>query len=324
MLKCPWGRLDACHRSTPSRVLAAVAVTMTLWASAFIVIRAAGSHFDPGEMAAGRMLAGAGVLLAYAAWRGMRVPPRRTWPLIAAYGLAWFGAYNVVLNAAERHVDAGTAATLVNIAPLLVVLGSGLVLRQPVPRRVRLGAPVAFGGVALIGLSTSTGRADLLGVVLAVVAAVLYAVGVLLQKRVLSDIDSLTATWIAAVIGALGLTPWVPGFLAQAAVAPGAATLAVAYLGVFPTAIAFSLWAYAIARVDAGTLAASSYVVPVVAVVLSGVLLSELPSPVTILGAAVCLVGVGLAQPRPGRRSVPDDLGGHGGRDLTVGTRCAS
>ena len=45
---------------------------------------------------------------------------RREWALVALIGVAWFGVYNVALNAGERHVDAGTAAMLIQLAPVIV------------------------------------------------------------------------------------------------------------------------------------------------------------------------------------------------------------
>ena len=45
-------------------------------------------------------------------------------------GVLWFGAYNVALNAAERHVDAGTAALLVNVAPMLIAVLAGVMLKE--------------------------------------------------------------------------------------------------------------------------------------------------------------------------------------------------
>src|SRR5688572_4452958 len=95
--------------------LLAAAVTMTLWASAFIGIRAVGEDYSPGPMALGRLLVGALALSAVAALRGVRVPRGRPLLLVVLYGILWFGIYAVLVNAAEHHLDAGTTALLVNI-----------------------------------------------------------------------------------------------------------------------------------------------------------------------------------------------------------------
>ena len=95
---------------TPA-VLAAVLVTVFAWASAFLAIRGVRVAFDPGALALGRLAVGTVALGAAVLARRTWVPPtRREWALLAACGVLWFGIYNVALNAAEQHVDAGTAA----------------------------------------------------------------------------------------------------------------------------------------------------------------------------------------------------------------------
>ena len=113
-------------RRSGALTLIAAVITVLLWASAFIGIRGAGPHFDPGSLALLRMIVGTVVLGAIALRRGIRMAARRQWPLVAVWGVAWFCVYNLALNAAEHSLDAGTAAMVVNLAPLMVVVFSGL------------------------------------------------------------------------------------------------------------------------------------------------------------------------------------------------------
>lgn len=273
-------------------VLGAAAITMLLWASAFVVIRGVGPHYDPGSLALLRMLVGSVALGVIAAVRGVRWPPRRSVPLVVAWGVAWFALYNLALNTAETQIDAGTTAMLVNLAPLIVVILGGLLLGEGFPRRLVVGAPLAFVGVVLIGAASSTGRAAAGGVVLAIVAAFLYGGSALLQKHLLKVVDPVTLTWLGATSGTVALLPWAPRLMGDLATAPLPATLAVVYLGVFPTAIAFTTWAYVLSRSTAGRTAATSYLVPAIAIVLSWMFLGEAPTAVMLLGGALCLLGV--------------------------------
>ncbi len=291
---------DAVDEANNPTVLLAAATTVVLWASAFIVIRGTGPFFDPGAMALLRMLVGAAVLGIIAAVKGIRWPARRDLPLTIAWGIAWFCVYNLALNTAETTIDAGTAAMLVNLAPLIVVLIGGL-LGEGFPRPLLLGAPVAFAGVVLIGTASSTGDAALVGIVLALVAAVLYAGSALVQKRLLRTVDATTLTWIGATAGAVALLPWTPRMIDAVAHAPVSATLGVVYMGVFPTAIAFTTWAYVLGRTSAGRTAATTYVVPAAAILLSWLMLAEAPTPVMLLGGALCLLGVFITR-MPSRR----------------------
>ncbi len=283
--------------------LAAVGFTVFAWASAFVAIRAVGAHYEPGPLTLGRLLIGslalgAGLLVA----RRWVWPTRREWALIVLCGVAWFTIYNLALNAAEQRIDAGTTSMLVNIGPILIALFAGLLLGEGFPRWLVIGAFVAFGGAVLVGAATAnTAESDLLGVVLSVVAAVTYAIGVLSQKAVLRRLPALQVTWLACTIGAVGALPFAPGLATELAAAPGAATAGLLYLGVVPTALAFSTWAYALARMDAGRLGVSTYVVPPITILMSAVLLGEAPPLLAIVGGAVCLIGVGLSR----RRSSP-------------------
>jgi drug/metabolite transporter (DMT)-like permease len=198
-------------RSSPDRLpglaVAAVGVTVLAWASAFVAIRWVGHSFAPGPLALGRLLVGTAGLGALLALRRVWVrPTRREWLLIVVCGVSWFAVYNVALNAAERRVDAGTTAMLVNVGPILIALLAGVLLREGFPRWLLIGAGVACGGAVLIGFATAdpgagaagtTHTADLLGVALCFVAAVTYATGVLAQKPVLRRLPALQVTFLA-------------------------------------------------------------------------------------------------------------------------------
>ncbi|MER7459142.1 DMT family transporter [Micromonospora sp. NPDC126480] len=300
------GAPAAYARSWPT--LAAAGTTVLLWASAFVGIRFAGHDYSPGAMALGRMAAASAALGAFVALtaglRRDRAPRRTAMPrggtlgLIALWGVAWFGGYNVALNAAERLVDAGTAALLVAVAPILVAVAAVLVLGERLTRRLGVGVAIAFAGVALIAASGFTGHADKLGVALAVLSAMLYAFGVLLQKRLLARVDAVTMTWLGALAGTAALLPFAPTLLDELAAAPAEATLGMLYLGVFPTAVGFLAWGYVLSRWTAGRTTAATYLVPPVTVLLSWTLLGEVPAPLALLGGALCLAGVVLATRR--------------------------
>jgi drug/metabolite transporter (DMT)-like permease len=287
------------------RAWQAVVITVVLWASAFVVIRIAAPVLDAGPLALGRLVVGALTLTVMVAVRARRSPVRtphgRAWLLVLVFGVLWFGVYNVALNAAEHHLDAGTSAMLVNVAPVIVALLAGGTLGEGFPRPLLVGIGIAFVGVAVIAYATSTGRYDIRGVGLALLAAVTYAIGVVSQKRLLGSVDALVLTWLGCLVGVVVTLPFAPALVAQLAAAGTGGWLAMVYLGVFPTALAFSTWAYALQRMTAGRLAATTYVVPALAVVISWVALGETPAALALTGGAVCLVGVACTR-LPDRR----------------------
>lgn len=287
-----------------TRVAAAAATAVLLWASAFVVIRAIGDVLSPGPMAFARLLVGTAVLSVIALRHRRPLPRGRELRIVLGYGVLWFGLYTVTLNWAERHLDAGTAAMLVNIAPILVAVVAGTVFGDGFPRPLVLGLAVASAGVVLITVGgRGGGHADSLGVVLGVGAAVLYAAGVVLQKVALRSVDAVSATWVGCAAGLVATAAFAPRALAELALAPVHGLVGVVFLGVGPTAIAFTAWAYALARTDAGRMAATTLTVPALVVLLSWALLGELPTTAALVGGALCLTGVAISRRTPRARA---------------------
>ena len=289
-------------------VLGAIAVTLVLWASAFVAIRHLGREVPPGALSLGRLLI-ASVALSFVVFRRRPTwPAPRDWPLLLLCGVAWFGVYNLALNEAERRIDAGTAALIVQIGPIIVALLATVFLGEAMSRWLLIGMAVGFAGVVVIARGFASGESgDLVGVWLAVLAAVTYAVGVLAQKPLLGRLPGPEVTWLACIIGAVVCLPW-SGELLTVVRGSDASTLWwIGYLGVFPTAIAFSTWAWALARSDAGTLTLTTFLVPFIATLIAWALLGEVPPPLTFLGGALAIAGVLLTRHRP-RVADPDRL----------------
>ncbi len=291
-------------RSETTKAALAAAVTMVLWSSAFVGIRAIGEALSPVSLALLRLAVAFVTLTVLVGVSTRRLPPlprdRTSWLLVIAYGVLWLCCYTVALNAAEIHLDAGTAALLVNIAPLLVTLGAGFLLGEGFPRALLMGSLVGLSGLVVISLGTER-EGDWIGVALCLLAAVLYAAGVLIQKTALRSVDATTITWLGCLIGTAVLLPWAPQLVSEIAAAPTSAVLGAVYLGVFPTAIGFSTWTYALERTDAGKLSVSTYAVPALSVLLSWLILREIPTAYGLAGGAICLAGVALSRYRSPR-----------------------
>jgi drug/metabolite transporter (DMT)-like permease len=281
------------------RPLAAALVSVCLWSSAFVGIRAATRTISPGALALGRLVIGSVLLGAFLWPRGTVRPTRRDLGLLGIAGLLWFGLYNVALNTAEQVIDAGTAAMVINIAPLMVMALAALFLHERLTRGLLIGGAVAFVGVVIMGLATTSGNAPLRGVLLVFVATAASAAGLVAQKPVLSRLSALQVTWTCCVIGAICCLPYAPALVRDLRTASAADLAWMGYLGVFPTSIAFTTWAYALARGTASRLAATAYLVPPITIGMSWLILHEVPKIVAVLGGALCLVGVIVARRRP-------------------------
>ncbi|GAA3569835.1 DMT family transporter [Microlunatus spumicola] len=295
----------------------AVVVTVLSWASAFVGIRFAAPWLTPGALSLGRLFVGTITLTLITSLRAfggsrrlatLRTLPRRERWLVVLIGLAWFAVYNVALNAGEEHVDAGTASMIIQIAPVLIAVLAGTLLHEGFPRPLVVGTAVALLGTLMIGVATGAAGAEgrpagsepLLGVLLVLVSAVVYAVALVAQKVVLRRLSGLLVTWAACTVGFVACLPFAGQLVRGLAAAPASVWWAVVYLGVVPTAIAFSTWAFALGRSDAGRLSVTTYAVPPVAIALGWLLLGEVPLLLAVVGGAVSLVGVAVAR-RPSR-----------------------
>ena len=161
------------------------------------------------------------------------------------------------------------------------------------------GCLIAFVGAIIIGLATSEANASAnatLGIILCLVAATAYAIGVTLQKPVVATTPALTVAWASCTFGAIACLPFAPQLLEEL---DGAQTEAIAwlvYLGIFPTAVAFTTWAYALSHTTAGRLGSTTYLVPALAILMGWALLGEAPAPLALLGGVVAIAGVVIAR----------------------------
>lgn len=293
----PVGGREALATRADLEALAAGLVTVALWGSAFVAIRAAGRAFSAGSLALGRLLVSCLVLGAVALLRRQPLPRRRDLLGIAAYGVLWLCIYSVSLNAAERRVDAGTASMLINTGPVLIAVLAGAFLREGFPRGLFAGCLVAFAGCVIIGFATSrSGSRAGLGIALCLVAALAYAAAVVVQKPVLARVPPLQVTWLGCVAATLACLPFAPALARDAAQAGAPAIGWMVYLGVAPTAVGFATWSFALRRTSAGRMASLTYLIPPVAVLLGWAVLGETPPWLAGVGGALCLGGVYLAR----------------------------
>lgn len=281
----------------------ALLTTVLLWASAFVGIRALGDTFSPGSLSLGRLVVGAIALTFFARPRRGSIPRGRPLMLVVLYGVVWFGAYNIALNAAERDLDAGTTALIVNVGPIVAALVAGVIYKEGFPRPLLIGMGVAFAGVVLIATSTnnssSVETASTTGVILCVAAAIFYAFGALAQKPALRSMEPVMSVWLGCIVGVIVCLPFAPALIDEVNGASTHDLLWLAYLGIFPTAIGFSTWSYALKRISTGQAASTTYLVPAVATLISWLILDEVPAELAFVGGAMCLIGVAITRVKP-------------------------
>lgn len=303
------------HWRADPLVWGAIAVALLLWASAFAGIRA-GLHggYGPGQVALLRFGTASIVLFGYAVATRMRLPDRRDVPLIALAGFIGITVYHVALNFGEQSVTAGAAALLISTSPIFTAVLSAVVLKEHITPIGWAGILVSFGGIALIAFGEGGGlalNADALVILLAAFAASLYMI---VGKRPLRRYSALQFTTYMIWAGTLPLLVFLPGLIGQMPAASHESTLAVVYLGIFPGALSYVLWSYALSRMPASALASFLYAQPVNAIVIAWIWLGEFPSLLAVIGGGISLAGViavnakGIAEERTVAAPLPGDM----------------
>lgn len=291
------------HARLDARTLAAIAVALLTWSSAYAAIAYSLASFTPGEVAFCRLAIGSVCFAALLAIRRAPLPARRDWPQLALLGVIGLSVYHLCLNYAETRIASGTASILIALVPAATAAVSAIWLHERLSARALTGLGVALLGVLLVVLASGKEvkfqpMAAL--VLLSVLASAIFFVG---QKPLFARNSMLGVTAFTFFAGTLGALPFAGGLVSALRLAPWSHLGALIYLGIAPTFIGYLAWNIALHRASASQLSSFIYFSPPIAVLIGWLWLDEHPGLWTLVGGVIIVVGVALANTR--RRAVP-------------------
>lgn len=271
------------------------------WGACFVAIRWGLRDAPLLWFAALRGLVAGAALLVVGRLQGRQAPRGpHAWGLVGALAVVNVTAAFAAMFGGVAGLATGTAAVLANAQPLLILLPAWWIYGERVDADTAAGLAIGFAGLMIVAIPGGGGT----GAGLSLASAAAITAGTLLARR-LSGLDLVTASgwhfliggsllagWAAAVEGGPHIA-WTPRFLAV-----------LAFLALVGTAAAFLVWFAESLRSPLGALAAWTFLVPVVGIVLAGFLLGEVPTGWTAAGVALVLVSMwAVLRPRGARQA---------------------
>ncbi len=279
------------------KVWSALWIVYLVWGSTYLAIRVMVETVPPLLGSGVRFTVAGAVMVAVLSVRRSVKLTRAQLLSALLVGLLLPGA-NAVVTVAEQEVPSSVAALLIASVPLWVILmrrGSG----ERVSRAAIGAVLVGFAGVALlIRPGEQSGEATVLGLAAVVVAAAMWASGSFASPRLELPRDPLVSTGWQMLLGGLAIVAVGLALGEAPEVDPDAfstrSVLALGYLIVFGSWVAYTAYAWLLQNAPISKVSTYAYVNPVVAIVLGFLILDEVVTPITVIGAAIIIVAVAL------------------------------
>ncbi|MDE2155035.1 MAG: drug/metabolite exporter YedA [Xanthomonadaceae bacterium] len=283
---------------TPARVLddprllipLALFALYVIWGSTYLGIRFALQSYPPFLLAGVRFLCAGVLFYGFLRWRGLAPPTGLQWRNAAVTGVLLLGFGNGLVCFAEQRVNSGIAAVAVASMPLFAALFSGLYGHWPT-RREAIGLLIGFAGVVVLNLGSGLSGSRL-GAIALLAAAACWAFGSVWSKHQdmpagpMNTAAQMLCASVALLAAGFGSGERLPAHPTVRA------TVAVAYLAVFGSLIAFSAYLYVLRHARPALATSYAYVNPPVAVLFGVLLAGEHVGPYDLAGMAVILLGV--------------------------------
>jgi drug/metabolite transporter (DMT)-like permease len=271
-----------------------------LWGIPYLFLKVAVGELEPSVIVISRTFIGALLLAPLAIRRGIFWLPIRRWPFLLLYSVCELIGPWYLITHAEQKINSGLTGLLIATTPIWAAILASIFGDKTVWHKSRLfGLIVGFIGViAVVGLESITGSADLISIGMVLIASVGYAYAINMVNRRIPEVPGLALNTWAMIITSLVFLPF--AFVQRPSELPsGEVIFSVLGLGILCTALAFTMFFKVIAEIGPPRASLVTYLNTAVAVVLGILILSE---PITlgiVIGLPLVLIGSYFASRKP-------------------------
>ncbi|HCY2857899.1 TPA: DMT family transporter [Staphylococcus aureus] len=270
--------------------------TIILWGSAFPMIKIALNDFSAESLSAFRLILATIILLPFVIIKKLPTPELRDIPVIFILGFCGFVIYHTALNFGETLISAGISGILVSTTPIFSSALAYIFLKEHFSKWNWLSSLVAFIGISIISISKDDYTTiNVLGVFIILLASFSESLYFTFQKKYIEKYGFIAFTLYTIMASSPFMLIFIPEIINDIHGATFTSIVSVLYLAIFPTIIPYVLLAYIVKSVGVFDATMSLYLTPIVSLLLSYLLLDELPTTLAIIGGLITLLGVSLS-----------------------------
>ncbi|MBT9945910.1 DMT family transporter [Staphylococcus aureus] len=270
--------------------------TIILWGSAFPIIKIALNDFSAESLSAFRLILATIILLPFVIIKKLPTPELRDIPVIFILGFCGFVIYHTALNFGETLISAGISGILVSTTPIFSSALAYMFLKEHFSKWNWLSSLVAFIGISIISISKDDYTTiNVLGVFIILLASFSESLYFTFQKKYTEKYGFIAFTLYTIMASSPFMLIFIPEIINDIHGATFTSIVSVLYLAIFPTIIPYVLLAYIVKSVGVSDATMSLYLTPIVSLLLSYLLLDELPTTLAIIGGIITLLGVSLS-----------------------------
>ena len=279
---------------TDKKALIALFVTIILWGVAFVGIQEGLKHFTPGALALLRYSIGSiAILPLYFNLSSRTKITRKELPLLFLLGVIGFSLYNVLLNIGETMVSGAVASFIASQIPVVTILLATIFLHERLTKLAWVGLGISSLGIVLIafGESHQLGHFNI-GILFVIASVLCGATYSVLQKPLLKRMQAIELAAWAMWLGTLSLIGYAPAVIHQVMAQQDLWNFFwPVFLGVGPGVIGFACWSYGLKHFPATKAASFLFAMPIIATLTGWILLSEIPTIISLAGGVLALSG---------------------------------